>query len=187
MKNEFNDPTFKINIDINTGIADWINPYTGEEKKCFFWVCSYHGCTIDFHESKGRDFGCYYDDSPNPTFNNFHGDAERENLEKLSAYLDIENDIIYSHDIDCSELDYKKFIHDERVFSLLPIDPRDALFGGRTEVFCNYVRATEEAQIKYVDYNSLKKRIIILWVIMKSSEIKIECAHSLNQANSLVY
>jgi len=39
--------------------------------------------------------------------------------------------------------------------TLLPLEPRDAFYGGRTEAFTLYKEATDDEKIKYYDVTSL--------------------------------
>ena len=113
-----------------------------------FHGCFYHGCVNCFDMN---DYNCVLKES----FKNLAAKTRRfTNLLKLNGYKVVEK-------WECEYLNEKKnakaYLHESKIFFLksLPLDPKDALFGGRTSPACLKYSVKENEKIMYLDFTSL--------------------------------
>lgn len=114
-----------------------------------FHGCFYHGCETCFDRSS-------YNMVNNETFFTL-----RERTRKFTRQLMAAGyNVVEKWECECNE--EKRFSQFElkekrdEFFNFLPLNPRDALYGGRTSTFClTYDKLNPDEKIKYYDFTSL--------------------------------
>lgn len=121
----------------NIRIADNGFAYSTTSNEVWFLrVCGFHGCTQ-----------CYLHDERNLTFDSTMGEAElllnALETEQSHVYFVRQCEVVIPpyDGVDC--------------VARLPINPRDALYGGNTQVLQYYAEPEGDGELCYVDYNSL--------------------------------
>ena len=108
-----------------------------------FHGCYWHGCNVCFPNQTA------YDKSKRPEFQQKWCHTQRRTAQLVEAgYTVVE---VWEHDWDAMHHPpFPSFLH-----HLDPLEPRDGLFGGRTNALQLYYEAQEGEDVHYVDFTSL--------------------------------
>lgn len=154
----FKDPNIKIKHSLNGGevlLETYLLDGYCENTNTFyeFHGCYYHGCPKCFSTSQyctqfQKTFSSIYQKHLLRINNIKHIMNNEYPGSKLIEMWECEFKYQKEHD-----KDLKKFILDNEYVE--PLNPRDSLFGGRTNAIQLYYKTKENEKIKYVDFTSL--------------------------------
>ncbi|XP_030761194.1 uncharacterized protein LOC115886248 [Sitophilus oryzae] len=128
-----------------------VDGYCRETNQVFeFHGCYYHGCPRCYRYDRQVPLK----DDPTQTLDSRHENT----LTKTQHLIDQGYEVIEMWECDFRRnmsVETKQFVEDHPLLINLPLNPRDAFYGGRTENMRTYYKCREGETIKYVDVCSL--------------------------------
>ncbi|KAJ8914447.1 hypothetical protein NQ315_011388 [Exocentrus adspersus] len=130
-----------------------VDGYCAETKQIYqFYGCYYHGCTTCFRYNRDAPM---HDDSSQTLNTRYESTmAQAERLRNMGYVLIEMWECRFRKQLQENPC-LKQYTESHRMLAMVPLNPRDAFYGGRTGNTHEYYKCKDDEQIKYVDVCSL--------------------------------